>query len=164
VRGVEKVGDGYRLTIQNKYSTGMTDCHIQTVSIWGRGDFAGIVTTKELALPPLALVRVYGTVVREVDGMPEVKIEYLRYWRWMTFNFSDYGRDAGVSRFDKHLKLDGLRIYSSRVSGKYYAERIEATDEDKAQVKAWWAANVNELRAEFEKVSGEQEKATKSDK
>jgi len=66
---------------------------------------------------------------------------------------------AGAARFDKHLKLDGLRIDSSRVGGKYFAERIEATKEDKAQMKAWRAANIDELHAEFEKAGGEQDRA-----
>lgn len=150
VRSVVKTDGGVRLILQNKYSTGQTDCHIQTVSIYGGGDFAALVEGGGVSLPPLCLARVYGVVSREADGMPEIAVEYLRYWRWMDFNFSDYGRDAGRSQFDRTIDRSKLRIYSARVTGNYYAERIEATEEQKTEVMKWWEANLQTVLKERE--------------
>lgn len=150
LRKLEKSGTGYRLILQNKYSTGMTDLHIQTVSVFGAGDFDVFVHAENLDLLPLVLVKVYGKVIAEKDGRPEIEAEFVRYWNWMYFNFSDYGKDKNLSAFDRDLDLSKIRIYSSRVDPYYYPARIKATREQLDQIGSWLRDNRDTLNQEYQ--------------
>jgi hypothetical protein len=150
LRKVEKSGADYRLTIQNKYSTGMTDMHIQTVSVFGAGDFHAVVRAQNIELLPLVLVKVYGKVVSEKEGRPEVEAEYIRYWNWVYFNFSDYGKDKKLSAFDHDLDLSKIRIYSSGVDPYYYPARIQATREELDQIGNWLRDNKDAINKEYQ--------------
>src|SRR6266478_977593 len=75
VRGICKVvdtEDRWQLLLESKYFDGMTDCHIMLVSMSGSGDFLARLQMKELDIPALALVRVYGKVKNEGDGTPVI--------------------------------------------------------------------------------------------
>lgn len=128
----------------------MTDLHIQTVSIFGAGDFEAVVHTPKLELLPLVLVRIYGKVVGEKNGRPEVDAQYVRYWNWLYFNFSDYGKDKKLSAFDHDLKLSGVRIYSSHVDRYYYPARIQAGPEQLDQIGNWIRENKDALNKEYQ--------------
>jgi len=150
LRIAEKTGGGYNLVIQNKYSTGMTDLHIQTVSIYGAGDFDAVVHCPDFSLNPLVLVKVYGKVIREINGRPVVDVEYLRYWNWMYFNFMDYGEDKKLSAYDRDLNLTGLQIYSPRPDPYYYPKRIQATREQLDIIGNWIKDNKDAINKEYQ--------------
>jgi len=115
------------LLIENKYFNDLSDGHIQTVSFMGGGDFRVRLRSNSKHLLPLTLVRVYGTVRGEDNGLPVVEAAYIRIWHWFQFNFMDYGQDHSNPQWRKNLKWKGLRIYSSRVSLDYYIERLGPT-------------------------------------
>lgn len=158
LRKVEQNGSDFLLTLQNKYSTGMSDLHIQTVSLWGAGDFEAVVRSQDLDLLPLILVRVYGKIVQEDNGLPVVEVEFLRYWNWLYFNFSDYGEDKKLSAYDKHLDLSGVRIYSARVDPYYYPKRIQATNEQLDHIAHWIRTNGDAINIEHQEAQKEESK------
>jgi hypothetical protein len=61
-----------RMLIEHKHFDGMTDLHIQVVSIYGAGDFSAIFPDKVENIPLLSLVRVFGKVSKGKDNIPEV--------------------------------------------------------------------------------------------
>jgi len=130
----DKEGLVTNLLIENKYSHDLSDAHIQTVSINGAGDFRVELATHSKDILPLILVRVYGDVVEAKDDIPLVKAKYIRIWHWFDFNFSDYGQDQSNPRWLKKRK-SGIRVYSSKVSGNYYIERLGPTDQELKRIK-----------------------------
>src|SRR6202035_1142565 len=86
VRGiVDTKSDGtITLLLEQKFFDGLTDCHIMLVSLGGSGDFTATVGPIEGSIVPLTLIRVYGEVSGEKDGLPQVNVEYLRVWPWLT--------------------------------------------------------------------------------
>ena len=119
---------GGTLLIENKYAGDATDGHMETVSIKGGGDFKAKLTYIPKNLIPLVLVRVYGVVSQDEKGLPVISAEYVRVWRWFQFNFMDYGEDHGNPKWKKSLRLKpGERVYRSRPSLEYYADRLGAT-------------------------------------
>ncbi len=72
----------------------------------------------------LSLVKVYGTVLREVDSVPEVQAEYVRNWDWGAFAFMSYGKQKGSSEWKKRAKFGGNRVYTACPTAKYYEERL----------------------------------------
>jgi len=156
LRAAEKSKDGYNLVIQNKYSTGMTDLHIQTVSIWGAGDFDALVRCQDFSLNPLVLVKVYGKVISEKNGRPLVDVEYLRYWNWLYFNFMDYGEDKKLSAYDKDLDLTGVRVYDSRTDPYYYPKRIQSTREQLDLIGNWLKDNRDIINKEYQDANKEE--------
>src|SRR5271163_1251012 len=91
VRGIvdAKPGGAMTLLLEQKFFDGMTDCHIMLVSEGGSGDFTATIGPIDATIVPLSLVRVYGTVSGEKDDRPQVSVEYLRIWPWLTFTFTD---------------------------------------------------------------------------
>src|SRR5690606_20423728 len=84
-----------RLLVEHKYFDGLTDLHQQIVSIYGAGDFHVVLPGKVTAdeVPPLCLVRVYGTMFNDEAGRPTLNADYVRVWPWGVFAFMDYGTD-----------------------------------------------------------------------
>ncbi len=113
------------LLVENKYFDGLTDTHILALSFNGGGDFGVEVGKSKEKIDPLALVRVYGKVVEEKDGLPTVRAEYVRVWPWTTFTFLDtYGEDRSNPEWRKLCKVDLERIYDPLPDGKYYVDRL----------------------------------------
>jgi len=110
------------LLIQQKYFDGLTDCHIMLVSNAGAGDFVAKLTPSSEAVPLLSLVRVYGTVVGEDSGIPQVSADYARVWPWFTFTFTDLGpQDRSNPEWAKYCKIcNGGRIYKPYPTEDYY--------------------------------------------
>jgi len=123
VRGITRVpdSDSWDLLLEQKYFDGMTDCHIMLVSKSGSGDFSARVQAKDVPVPALALVRVYGKVAQK-NGSPFVEAEFVRVWPWMTFTFADLGAaDKSNLRWKKTCKLcEGGRVYRPYPDEKYY--------------------------------------------
>jgi hypothetical protein len=127
VRGiVDTKSDGtITLLLEQKFFDGLTDCHIMLVSLGGSGDFNATVGPMEGSVVPLTLIRVYGEVSGEKDGLPQVNVEYLRVWPWLTFTFTDLGAagEKGNPRWSKYCKLckDG-RVYNPYPDSNYYLD------------------------------------------
>jgi hypothetical protein len=123
---------GGSLLIENKYFQMGEDKPPQTVSINGGGNFRAQLTsfTEDL---PLSLVRVYGRVVREDNGVPIVQAEYIRVWRWGEFDFDDYGADNGDPDWKKYIQLTSNEpVHQTKLSAEYYIQRL-GPREDQAQ-------------------------------
>ena len=86
------------LLIQQKYFDGMTDCHIMLVSNAGAGDFVGKLMSNSEAVPVLSLVRIYGTVVEEENGIPQISADYVRVWPWLRLHSLILGLEITVIR------------------------------------------------------------------
>lgn len=125
VRGItppaEKGGE-VTLLVQHKYFDGLTDCHIMLVQWTGGGDFTAKLTVDPAAIPALALVRVYGTVTGETARVPEVRVDYIRVWPWMTFTFMDLaGNDHSNPRWSKPATAVGAaNVYAPFPNQNYY--------------------------------------------
>lgn len=124
VRGIldTKPGGAMTLLLEQKYFDGLTDCHIMLVSVTGSGDFHATLGPIEASIPPLALVRIYGTVSTEKDGVPQVDVEYLRVWPWQTFTFTDMGpENKGNPQWLKFCKpCKSGRVYRPYPDKNYY--------------------------------------------
>jgi hypothetical protein len=106
VRGItppaEKGGD-VTLLVQHHFFDGMTDCHIMLVAKSGDGDFVAKLQVDPAQIPALSLVRIYGRVTSETARVPQVEVEYIRVWPWMTFTFTDLaGEDHSNPRWEKY--------------------------------------------------------------
>jgi len=112
------------LLLEHKYFDGLTDLHLQIVSIYGAGDFIATLPGKVDNVPMLSLVRVYGKASKGKDGLPTITSEYIRLWDWGLFSFMDYGKDRTTPKWLKLRKLSGKRAYSSRPTKKFYEERL----------------------------------------
>lgn len=122
------------LLIENKYFQASKDEPPQTVSINGGGNFRAILTSFTEGLP-LSLVRVYGTVVREDNGVPVVQARYIRVWRWGEFDFDDYGADNGDPRWKKNRSLQpNESIQQAQLSADYYLRRLGPTAEQAQRI------------------------------
>lgn len=128
VRGIldAKPGGTMTLLLEQKSFDGMTDCHIMLVSVAGSGDFHATLGPIDGIIPPLALVRVYGTVSGEKDGVPQVDVDYLRVWPWQTFTFTDLGpENKGNPQWEKYCRLcKGGRIYDPYPDRDYYLSML----------------------------------------
>jgi hypothetical protein len=125
VRGIRPPsapGGDVTLLVQHHYFDGMTDCHIMLVAKTGDGDFVAKLNVNPEKIPALALVRVYGKVTCEKDGVPQVAVEYMRVWPWMTFTFTDLaGADHSNPRWQKYSRVQlGDRIYAPYPNENYY--------------------------------------------
>jgi hypothetical protein len=125
VRGIAppdgKDGTG-TLLVQHKYFDGMTDCHIMLVQWTGGGDFLARLTVDPETIPALSLVRVYGIVTGEKEGVPEVHVDYIRLWPWMTFTFMDLsGNDHSNPRWSHYTTAAAAaHVYSPYPNENYY--------------------------------------------
>lgn len=125
VRGItrpKESGGPTTLLVEHKYFDGMTDCHIMLVQWTGGGDFTAKLKVDPSAVPALALVRVYGMVTGEAAGVPEVKVDYIRVWPWMTFTFMDLtGNDHTNPRWKKYADLGSSgNVYDPYPNQNYY--------------------------------------------
>lgn len=109
VRGIsaaEQPGGDVTLLVQHHFFDGMTDCHIKLVAKSGDGDFTAKLKVDPARIPALALVRIYGKVTNEKARVPEVTVEYMRVWPWMTFTFTDLaGDDHSNPRWQKYSRV-----------------------------------------------------------
>jgi hypothetical protein len=131
VRGISRSQPGEEkltLLLDHKYFDGMSDCHIMMVSRSGSGDFQAKLEGNAEAIPALALVRVYGTVVEEKDKVPQIAADYVRVWPWFTFTLTDLGaEDRTNPRWLKYCKrCKGGRVYDPYPTEKYYLEVLGA--------------------------------------
>ncbi|MEY2505991.1 MAG: hypothetical protein QOH01_320 [Verrucomicrobiota bacterium] len=127
---------GGKLLIENKYFKGSGDEKLQTISIRGRGDFVAEVSNLSEELAPLLLVRIYGRVLREENGVPVVKVKFLRGWHVSQYNFDEYGEDHSDPRWTKRLHLKpGESIHQDKVSPEYYIDRLGPTDAQTEKIR-----------------------------
>jgi len=125
VRGITppaQPGGDVTLLVQHHYFDGMTDCHIMLVAKSGDGDFVARLKVDPAKIPALALVRVYGTVTAEKARVPQVAVDYIRVWPWMTFTFTDLaGEDHSNPRWQKYSSVKPSdRIYVPYPNENYY--------------------------------------------
>jgi hypothetical protein len=115
-------GGAVTLLVQHKYFDGLTDCHIMLVQWTGGGDFTARLTVDPQTIPALSLVRAYGTVTGEKAGMPEVQVDYIRVWPWMTFTFMDLsGNDHSNPRWSQYTSAAGAaHVYAPYPNENYY--------------------------------------------
>jgi hypothetical protein len=127
---------GGRLLIENKYFNGTKDEKLQTVSIQGGGDFVAEVTNLSEELAPMLLVRVYGRVIREENGIPVVRVRFLRGWHIGQYNFDDYGEDHGNPAWKRarHQK-PGESVHQTAVTADYYINCLGPTAEQSQKIK-----------------------------
>jgi len=125
VRGIapsaEKGGE-VTLLVQHHFFDGMTDCHIMLVAKSGDGDFTAKLDVDPAKIPALSLVRIYGRVTSEKVRVPEVAVDYIRVWPWMTFTFTDLaGTDRSNPRWEKYSRVKPTdRIYVPYPNENYY--------------------------------------------
>lgn len=124
VRGVldAKPDGSMTLLLEQKYFDGLTDCHIMLVSHAGSGDFQATLGPIEGVIPALTLVRIYGKVDGEKNGVPHLAVDYVRVWPWGTFTFTDMGpRDKSNPEWAKFCKICKKgRIYNPYPDRNYY--------------------------------------------
>lgn len=122
VRGISRPQDGrWRLLLEHKFFDGLTDCHIMLVDIAGSGDFLVEVESADLAIPALALVRVYGMIKGEEAGKPVLAADFIRVWPWRMFTFTDLiGEDRTNPRWKDACSIDRRDIYVPWPDEKYY--------------------------------------------
>lgn len=125
VAGAQKDGT-YTLLLEQKYFDGMTDCHIMMVSKSGSGDFLVTLNPGGEVIPPLVLLRIYGTVVEEANGQPHVTADYVHVWPWLTFTFTDLGaEDQGNPQWKKFCRLcKGGKVYRPYPDKNYYLNML----------------------------------------
>jgi hypothetical protein len=161
VREVKPDGIGKRggsLLIENKYFNGAKDEKLQTVSIRGAGNFVAQVSNLSEELTPLLLVRIYGRVLREENGVPVVKVKFLRGWHVGQYNFDDYGEDHGDPRWTKNIRLKSSEpIRQTKVSADYYIDRLGPTREQEEKVREAfrWMEQDRKQRQETQSVPEE---------
>ena len=116
------------LTVEHKYFDTLTDAHIQAVSFNGGGDFQSALTGTGHRIPPLSLVKVYGTVTRGQDGtLPQIAAEFVRCWHWGTFTFiAAYGTQRGSEECRKanQVALDEIYEPWPHPCHRYYEQRL----------------------------------------
>ncbi len=125
VRGVTppiQTGGNVQLLVEHRYFDGSSDCRIMAVSQTGGGDFVAGLRIDPAMIPPLALVRIYGFILRETDHVPQVLTDYMRVWPWHTFTFTQYGpADQSNPRWAKLTAAgDSGPIYNPSPTEDYY--------------------------------------------
>jgi hypothetical protein len=124
MRGIvdAKPGGSMTLLLEQKFFDGLTDCHIMLVSIYGAGDFHATLGPIQGTIAPLSLVRVYGKVTGEDGGIPQIAVDYIRVWPWLTFTFTDLGaQDKSNPEWAKYCKFCKVgRVYVPYPNENYY--------------------------------------------
>ena len=134
IRGLREDPDRQetRLLVEMKYFDGLTDTHIMCVSFNGAGDFVARLPGTGHGLGLLSLVKVYGTVTEEKEGLPYLEATYLRHWEQGLFTFlMAYGTQGGSEAWREHNKVDLGKIYEPFPDGLYYYLRLGAPGEFK---------------------------------
>jgi len=130
VRGIEEDAGANRtvLTVEHKYFDGLTDAHLQAVSFNGSGDFLAALAGTGHRIPPLSLVKVYGTVAKGEEGaLPQIDAVFVRDWHWGTFTFlAAYGAQHGSEEWRKANRVPLDEIYEAwpHPCHHYYEERL----------------------------------------
>ena len=130
VRQIEEDQTGHRtvLIVEHKYFDGLTDAHQQTVSFNGAGDFRATLAGTDHRIPPLSLVKIYGTVTKSQGSvLPRVDAEFVRCWRWGAFAFiSAYGMHRGKDAWRKQNQVALEEIYEAwpHPCEHYYEQRL----------------------------------------
>ncbi|MBN1909081.1 MAG: HEAT repeat domain-containing protein [Pirellulales bacterium] len=130
VRGIreDKAGNHTVLTVEHKYFDGLTDAHMQAVSFNGSGDFQAVLRGTGLRVPPLSLVKIYGTVSQGKKGAPpRIDAVFVRDWHWGTFVFMGaYGVQRGSAKWRKanQVPLDDLYEAWPHPCHHYYEKRL----------------------------------------
>ncbi len=116
------------LTVEHKYFDGLTDAHLQAVSFNGSGDFQVALTGTGHRIPPLSLMKVYGTVVKgKEDALPRIDAVFVRNWHWGTFTFlAAYGTQHGSEQWRKANQIPLDEIYEAwpHPCHHYYEKRL----------------------------------------
>ena len=116
------------LTIEHKYFDGLVDRHLQVVSFNGSGDFQATLTGTGHRIPPLSLVKVYGTVAKGKEGiLPRIDAVFVRNWHWGTFTFiGAYGAQHGNEKWRKSNQIPLDEIYEAwpHPCHHYYEQRL----------------------------------------
>lgn len=124
MRGVRNTAPDEKMEIlfEHKYFDGLTDCHVMLVSQTGGGDFHATVGPIEGTIGPLTLVRAYGKVDGEDNGIPHLSVDYIRVWPWLTFTFTDLGAgNKGNPEWEKYCRICKKgRIYDPYPDKNYY--------------------------------------------
>ena len=115
-----------RLLVEMKYFDGMTDLHLQVVSLAGAGEFLAVIPGVGHKLKNLSLVRVYGKVTGETKGVPLVSAAYVRSWDRGLFAFMPFGDDKSNPQWVKlrKVKAGDMDVYSSNPDRQYYEDRL----------------------------------------
>jgi HEAT repeat protein len=114
------------LTVEHKYFDGLTDAHIQAVSFNGGGDFRAVLRGVGHEIPPLSLVRAYGTPAAAKDaGMPRVDAVFVRDWHWGAFTFlAAYGKQKDSEQWRRLNRVALEEIYDPYPDEDYYEQRL----------------------------------------
>jgi hypothetical protein len=112
------------LLVDMKYFDGLVDSHVQIVSIHGAGDFRARLDGTKLGIGKLSLVRIYGTVTSEKEGVPDLKASFVRHWDWGHFSFMAYGPPKGKPAWRKLNRVPDDDVYSPGPDERYYELRI----------------------------------------
>jgi hypothetical protein len=135
VRGISPAapdGKAINLLVEQKYFDGLTDCHIMLVPFAGSGDFRATLEADPQSIPALSLVKVYGRVVDETDGIPRIAVEYMRVWPWLSFTFSDLGaEDHSNPRWAQYCQICTRKgkIYDPWPLEPYYRQILGNPDD-----------------------------------
>ena len=132
VRGISEdaAKDETRLLVEMKYFDGLTDGHILCVSFNGAGDFVAILDGTNVGAKPLSLVRVYGAIESEKDGVPRVRAEFVRHFDQPRYCFMFVsGNEKGNPQWRKLNRIDlqardGRGIYNPFPGPSYYDARL----------------------------------------
>lgn len=146
---------GGTLLIENKYFKGAGDEKLQTVSARGGGNFLAEVSNFSKELTPLMLVRIYGRVLREENGVPVVKVKFLRGWHIGQYNFDDYGEDHTDPRWTKNIHLKPSKpIHQNTVSAEYYIDRLAPTPDQAQKIREHfkWLKEQDKVMPEIENL------------
>jgi hypothetical protein len=115
----------FDVLLEHKFFDGLTDCHIMLVSRGGGGDFHAMIETDgQASIPALALVRVYGKVVKEENGVPTLVADYVRVWPWFAFTLTDLGpKDEGNPKWRELCRpCKAGRVYNPFPNEQYYLD------------------------------------------
>jgi hypothetical protein len=112
---------------------------VRGISSAGGGDFQATLDADPRKAPALALVGVYGTVKDEIDNVPQVAVDYIRVWPWLTFTFTDLGaKDLTNPRWAKHCNLCKYgHIYKPYPTEDYYLGMLGDPEEFGLALKSW---------------------------
>lgn len=130
VREIDEDTDAGRtvLTVEHKYFDGMTDAHLLAVSFNGSGDFQAVLLGTGHRIPPLSLVKVYGTAVKGGKGaLSRIDAVFVRNWHWGTFTFlAAYGTQRGSAKWREanQVPLDDIYDPWPHPCHHYYEERL----------------------------------------
>ena len=130
VRRIDEDKTAHRtvVTVEHKYFDGLTDVHKQTVSFNGAGDFLATLAGTDRRIPPLSLVKVYGTVTMSQDGTaPRIDAEFVRCWHWGMFTFiAAYGTQRGNEQWRQANQIPLDEIYEAwpHPCQHYYEQRL----------------------------------------